>query len=75
MINKQPSYSSIKAWADKLEDYKLEDVYFSVTAKPRVILRSNPYAKLRKLLATPAPWELMNENMANKMDLNKNCLW
>lgn len=40
MINKQATYSSIKEWANTLKDYRLETVYFSVTAKPRVVLKS-----------------------------------
>lgn len=40
MINKQPSYSSIVEWANKLKDYELDNVYFSVKEKPRVKLKS-----------------------------------
>lgn len=40
MINKQPSYSSIQEWANKLHDYELDNVWFSVTQKPRVKLKA-----------------------------------
>lgn len=39
MINKYPSYSSIKKWANKLKDYELDNVYFSIKDKPRVKLK------------------------------------
>lgn len=41
MVNKQPTYKSIKEWVDTLKDYKLETVYFSITTKPKVRLKSN----------------------------------
>lgn len=57
MINKYPSYSSIVEWANKLKDYELDNVYFSITGKPRVILKADPFTELRKLLADIRPNE------------------
>lgn len=43
MINKYPSYSLIVEWANKLKDYELDNVYFSVKGKPRVKLKHNKF--------------------------------
>ncbi len=58
MINKYPSYSSIQEWANKIEDYELDDVYFSIKGKPRVILKADRFTELRKLLADISPNEV-----------------